>query len=64
MKGDMEEMLSGEVARLLSVHPITVTRMAEAGKLKYRLNSYGWKLFRREDVEKIKRARNGDNCGK
>lgn len=53
----MQEMLSGEVAKLLGVHPITVTRMAETGKLKFRLNTHGWKLFKSIDVERIRKER-------
>ena len=57
MKTQNQEMLSGEVARLLKVHPITVTRMAESGKLRFRLNCYRWKLFRADDVKRIKHER-------
>ena len=53
----MEEMLSGEVARRLGVHPITVTRMAADGRLKFRLNDHGWKLFKDSDVEVIAKQR-------
>jgi predicted site-specific integrase-resolvase len=53
----MQEMLSGEVAKRLSVHPITVARMAEAGRLKFRINQYGWKLFRTNEVEQVAKAR-------
>ncbi len=55
--GHMEELLSGEVAKMLGVHPITVTRMAESGKLKYRLNQHGWKLFKTKDIKELLKDR-------
>jgi predicted site-specific integrase-resolvase len=53
----IREMLSGEVARYLNVHPITITRMAEAGRLKFRLNQHGWKVFKSDEVEQMAKKR-------
>ena len=53
----MDELLSGEVAKRLGVHPITVTRLAQTGKLRYRVNAHGWKLFREADVNAVARDR-------
>lgn len=52
-----QEILSGEAARILGVHPLTITRMAESGRLKFRTNIYGWRLFSKEDVEKLSHER-------
>lgn len=54
-----QEILSGEAARILKVHPLTVVRMAETGRLKFRKNIYGWRLFSKLEVEKLSKERSG-----
>jgi hypothetical protein len=53
----MDELLSGEAARRLRVHPITISRMAASGRLKFRLNDHGWKLFNASEIEAMAKKR-------
>ena len=53
----MEELMSGEVARLLSVHPDTVARWAKSGRLSCRVNTNGFMMFKTRDVEAFQKER-------
>ncbi|MBA7647509.1 hypothetical protein ES703_55281 [subsurface metagenome] len=44
-------LTTGEIARLLSVHPSTVRRWSDRGKIKaYRIGARGERRFRKDDV--------------
>lgn len=44
-------LTTGEIARLFSVHPSTVRRWSDRGKIKaYRIGARGERRFRKDDV--------------
>jgi len=63
MEGDvkMSELLTiREVARLLHVHPNTLRRWSNYGKIKaYRINERGDRRFKREEVARFLSEQNG-----
>jgi excisionase family DNA binding protein len=53
-----------EVARLLHVHPNTLRRWSNAGRLRpYRINSRGDRRFKREEIAKFLDELNGHGNG-
>lgn len=48
---------SGQAARLLEVSPITVARMARAGRLDFEETPHGYRTFRRADIEALRQER-------
>ena len=52
-EGHMDDMLTvGEVARLLHVHPNTLRRWSNSGRIKaYRINLRGDRRYRLRDIE-------------
>ena len=59
--GRMQDMLTGrEVARLLHVHPNTLRRWSNDGRIRaYRINRRGDRRFRREEVGRFLSELNG-----
>ena len=47
----MEEIMTGDVARMFNVHPRTVKRWCDAGRLEFHTNGYGWRFFHLRDIE-------------
>jgi len=50
-------MMTGEAARRLRVATVTINRLVQAKKLPYRRNTYGWKMFRKVDIDAMALAR-------
>ena len=50
-------MMTGEVARLLSVSPDWVRTLVKRGVLSAQISETGRRIFNREDVERLARAR-------
>jgi DNA-binding transcriptional MerR regulator len=50
-------MLSADAARLLGITPSSVRIYAVRGKLPFRATAGGVRIFRRGDVERLKRER-------
>jgi len=59
--GRMQDMLTGrEVARLLHVHPNTLRRWSNDGRIRaYRINPRGDRRFNREEVRRFLAELNG-----
>lgn len=55
----MDLLTKADVARRLNVTPQTVRNMVERGELRAIRTERGWRLFRRQDVDRLiaKRAR-------
>ena len=53
MTGDIESMMTiGEVSKMLHIHPNTLRRWAEEGRIStWRINSRGDRRFKKSDVE-------------
>ncbi len=66
-EGHMDDMLTvGEVARLLHVHPNTLRRWSNNGRIKaYRINLRGDRRYRLRDIEDFLAQLNShrDNAG-
>jgi len=50
---DEELLKAKEAAKLLNVHPTTITRWAKSGKLPYALTPGGRKLYRKSVILEI-----------
>lgn len=49
-------MTSGEVARHLHVHPITITRWCNQGKLKFTKTASGFKIFELSEIKRFEKS--------
>ena len=54
---ESENLKVAQAAEVLEVHPITVRRLDQKGILKSRRNYLGHRVFRLDDVLKLKRER-------
>lgn len=54
---DDERLTSGQAARLLKVSQPYLSRLAREGKIEFEETPYGWRLYRRSDLENLQRAR-------
>jgi len=50
-------LLTGEVAHRLKVNPVTLRRWCEDKKIKFKTNSYGWRMFDENEVTAIQANR-------
>ena len=61
----MEENLTAtEAADLLSVHPATLNRWADEGKVRYWMTPGGQRRYRRSDIEAIRTPVEPSNPGR